>query len=93
MRTDISNWMPITVPEIKKVFSDMPLHWCIAGGWALDLHLCKQTREHSDIDVIITRDEQLIAYQNLKRDWMLYKAQDGILGRWRVFELYRRHLG
>ncbi|WP_306433609.1 nucleotidyltransferase domain-containing protein [Paenibacillus montaniterrae] len=82
LRTDISNWMPITVPEINKVFSDMPLQWCIAGGWALDLHLCKQTREHSDIDVIIIRDEQLIAYQHLKRDWMLYKAQDGKLDLW-----------
>ena len=82
MRTDISNWMPITVSEINNVFSGQPLQWCIAGGWALDLHLCKQTREHSDIDVIITRDEQLIAYQNLRRDWMLYKAQDGKLHLW-----------
>ncbi len=82
MRTDISNWMPLTVSEINEVFSDIPLWWCIAGGWALDLHLCKQTREHSDIDVIITRDEQLIAYQYLKRDWMLYKAEDGKLDLW-----------
>ncbi|MFC0329771.1 nucleotidyltransferase domain-containing protein [Paenibacillus sepulcri] len=82
MRTDISNWMPITVSEINKMFSDMPLYWCIAGGWALDLHLCKQTREHSDIDVIIIRDEQLIAYQYLKRDWKLYKAEDGKLDLW-----------
>nr|WP_068783632.1 hypothetical protein [Paenibacillus phocaensis] len=82
MRTDISNWMPITVQEINEIFSDMPIHWCIAGGWALDLHLGKQTREHSDVDVIITRDEQFIAYQNIKRDWMLYKAQDGKLELW-----------
>lgn len=82
LRTDISNWMPITVQEINEIFSDMPIHWCIAGGWALDLHLGKQTREHSDVDVIITRDEQFIAYQNIKRDWMLYKAQDGKLDLW-----------
>lgn len=82
LRTDISNWMPLTVQEINEIFSDMPIHWCIAGGWALDLHLGKQTREHSDIDVIITRDEQFIAYQNIKRDWMLYKAQDGKLDLW-----------
>lgn len=82
MRTDINNWMPLTVSEINEVFSDIPLRWCIAGGWALDLHLCKQTREHSDIDVIITRGEQLIAYQYLNRDWMLYKAEDGKLDLW-----------
>lgn len=57
MRTDISNWMPLTVSEINEIFSVIPIRWCIAGGWALDLHLRKQTREHSDIDVIITREE------------------------------------
>ncbi|MEI2394049.1 nucleotidyltransferase domain-containing protein [Paenibacillus phytohabitans] len=82
MRTDISNWKPLTVSEINKLFSVIPIHWCIAGGWALDLHLHKQTREHSDIDVIITREEQLIAYQYLMRDWMLYRAEDGKLSLW-----------
>jgi hypothetical protein len=82
LRTDIFNWMPLTVSEINEVFSEIPLRWCVAGGWALDLHLCRQTREHSDIDVIITRDEQLIAYQHLKRDWMLYKAENGKLVLW-----------
>ncbi len=62
-----------------KFFSVVPIRWCIAGGWALDLHLRKQTREHSDIDVIITREEQLIAYEYLNRDWMLYRAEDGKL--------------
>lgn len=82
MRTDLSNWTPLTVSEITRVFSDIPIRWCVAGGWALDLHLCRQTRQHSDIDVIITRDEQLIAYKYLSRDWMLYKAQDGMLDLW-----------
>lgn len=82
MRTDLSNWTPLTVSEITRVFSDIPIRWCVAGGWALDLHLCRQTRQHSDIDVIITRDEQLIAYKYLSRDWMLYKAQDGKLDLW-----------
>ncbi|NBD23554.1 hypothetical protein GT019_06680 [Paenibacillus sp. T1] len=82
MRTDISNWMPLTVTEINNIFSVIPIRWCIAGGWALDLHLRKQTREHSDIDVIITREEQLIAYQHLIRDWILYRAEDGKLSLW-----------
>jgi hypothetical protein len=74
--------MPLTVSEITKMFSDIPIWWCIAGGWALDLHLCRQSREHSDIDVIITRDEQLTAFQYLKRDWELYKAENGKLQLW-----------
>lgn len=82
LRTDISNWMPISVSDINDIFSAIPINWCIAGGWALDLHLGKQTREHSDIDVIITRGEQSIAYQYLNRDWILYKAENGKLSLW-----------
>jgi hypothetical protein len=82
LRTDIGNWMPLTVSEINGIFSTVPIRWCIAGGWALDLHLRKKTREHSDIDVIITREEQIVAYQYLNRDWMLYRAEDGKLSLW-----------
>ncbi|OXS57433.1 hypothetical protein B1A99_17910 [Cohnella sp. CIP 111063] len=82
MRTDISNWMPLSVSEIHAIFAVIPIRWCMAGGWALDLHLRKQTREHSDIDVIITREEQLIAYTHLTRDWVLYRAEDGKLSLW-----------
>lgn len=82
MRTDIHNWMPLTVAEVNDIFSVIPIRWCIAGGWALDLHLRKQTREHSDVDVIITREEQLTAYRHLNREWMLYRAEDGKLSLW-----------
>jgi len=82
LRTDISNWMPLSVPDINEIFSAIPISWCIAGGWALDLHLGTQTREHSDIDVIITREEQLTAYQYLNRDWILYRAENGKLSLW-----------
>ncbi|WP_306419811.1 nucleotidyltransferase domain-containing protein [Bacillus sp. J14TS2] len=82
LRADISNWMPLTVSEINEIFSVIPVRWCIAGGWAIDLHLGEQTREHSDIDVIITRKEQLTAYQYLNRDWILYRAEDGKLSLW-----------
>lgn len=67
---------------MNEVFSEIPIKWGIAGGWALDLHLGKQSRDHSDIDVIIKREDQLIAYEYLKRDWMLYKAKDGNLMLW-----------
>lgn len=60
----------------------MPIQWCIAGGWALDLHLCKETRKHADIDVIITREEHLIVYKYLSTDWVLYKAEQGKINLW-----------
>ena len=61
--------------------------WCIAGGWALDLHLGKETREHSDIDVVIYREDQRVLYQFLKKDWSLYKAQNGKLEPWENGEI------
>ena len=33
--------------------------WFIAGGWAIDLFLGKETREHKDIEIAIFRKDQL----------------------------------
>ncbi|MFS0723068.1 nucleotidyltransferase domain-containing protein [Paenibacillus sp. 1P07SE] len=82
MRTDIENWRPLTVAQINAMFAGIPARWYMSGGWALDLHVGKQTRTHSDIDISIIREEQLIVYQHLARDWRLYKAEDGKLELW-----------
>ncbi|MFB0832125.1 nucleotidyltransferase domain-containing protein [Brevibacillus laterosporus] len=89
LRTDIDNWMPVTVSRIYEVFSEIPIRWCIAGGWALDLHLGNKSRQHSDIDVIVIREDQLAAYQSLKRDWTLYKAKEGKLMIWEEGEFLK----
>lgn len=89
MRTDIDNWESITITEINKLFSIIPIKWGIAGGWALDLHLGKQSRAHDDIDVIILREEQLTAYNYLSGDWMLYKAENGKLVPWQEGEFLK----
>lgn len=54
----------------------------MAGGWALDIHVGHQTREHADIDVAIYRKDQQVLYHYLKEDWVLYKAQQGVLKHW-----------
>ncbi|MED4732003.1 hypothetical protein P9597_28510 [Aneurinibacillus migulanus] len=82
MRTDIDNWLPISIKEINQVFSKMTAIWCIAGGEALDLHLGKKSREHSDLDVVIYREQQQDVYQSLSSEWMLYKAENGKLNPW-----------
>ncbi|MEB2301748.1 hypothetical protein LAV72_19270 [Lysinibacillus xylanilyticus] len=89
MRTDIDNWESITVTEIYKLFSTIPINRGIAGGWALDLHLGKQSRVHDDIDVIILREEQLTTYNQLSDDWMLYKAENGKLVLWQEGEFLK----
>jgi len=39
--------------------------WWIAGGWAIDLHLGRQTRSHADIDVLILRSDQALLQRHL----------------------------
>jgi hypothetical protein len=87
LRTDINNWMPLSVSDICAIFSEIPVTWCIAGGWALDLYFGKQLRKHDDIDVIILREEQLTAFQYLTKGWQLYKAEKGKLALWEEGEL------
>ena len=86
MRTDFSNWKPLTVTEVSNIFSSIPISWGIAGGWALDIHLGRETREHSDIDIVIFREDQQVMYQHLKNEWTLYKAKDGKLSPWKEKE-------
>jgi hypothetical protein len=62
-------------------WQNIPLHgapicWFIAGGWALDLFLEKQTRDHADLDLGIFRQDQL-ALQNFLAGWTLSKVVKG----------------
>ena len=43
--------------EVTDVLADLDCAWWVAGGWALDLHLGKQTRAHADVDVLVLRDD------------------------------------
>ncbi|OXM17040.1 nucleotidyltransferase domain-containing protein [Paenibacillus herberti] len=79
MRTDYSNWTPITVAEVRDLFDPIPVWWAIAGGWALDLHIGHQTRKHSDTDIVFFRDEQEAVFDRLSQDWLIYKAESGKL--------------
>ena len=43
-------WTPAQVAA-RLVGVSVP--WCVAGGWALDLFIGEQTREHSDIEIAV----------------------------------------
>jgi hypothetical protein len=54
-------WQPWSPQEVAQFFAPLTVPWWIAGGWAIDLFLGRQTREHEDIDVqILRRDQQVI---------------------------------
>ncbi|HEX8564592.1 MAG TPA: hypothetical protein VF648_02905 [Pyrinomonadaceae bacterium] len=55
--------------------------WFVAGGWAIDLFLGKETRPHEDIEIAIFRRDQS-ALQNYLRGCQLQKVENGILSDW-----------
>ncbi|WP_419893509.1 nucleotidyltransferase domain-containing protein [Oceanobacillus kimchii] len=44
---------------IKTVMSDFNKDWFFAGGWAIDIFLGKETRDHPDIEIGIFREDQI----------------------------------
>src|SRR5215212_9966399 len=58
---DASTCVPYNPYDILALLGSAPFPWWIAGGWSLDLFLGKQTRDHFDIDVAISRNDQLLA--------------------------------
>jgi hypothetical protein len=67
--------------KVKEWMESYPGKWMIAGGWAIDLHIGEETREHHDIEVAIFREEQ--HYLNtLLKGWEVKVAKSGKLISW-----------
>lgn len=45
--------------SVASLMSGFNNSWGIAGGWAIDLFIGKETREHKDIEIAIFRKDQL----------------------------------
>jgi hypothetical protein len=43
----------VEVNELSALLSAAPNPWGFAGGWAIDLHLGYQSRDHDDLDVLV----------------------------------------
>jgi hypothetical protein len=57
--------------------------WHICGGWALDVFLSRVTRVHHDVDVAVSRADQLALQQHLTaRGWKLLTPLEGRLQPW-----------
>ncbi len=68
---------------IAAMLADLAVPWAFCGGWAIDLFLDRQTREHKDVDVAVARRDQLAVQAYLQeRGWHLQVAHQGILPDW-----------
>ncbi len=74
------HWATVRPEEVAPYFLAASVPWWIAGGWALDLFLGRQTREHRDLDVAVLRHDcaRLLA---ALRGWEIFEARNGVLSR------------
>lgn len=73
---------PLTVAEVGDLFRSFNRPWWLAGGWALDLYLGRETRDHADVEVVVLRRDQDALRAHL-RGWEIRFALNGKLQQWR----------
>jgi hypothetical protein len=77
-----------------------PAPWGIAGGWALDLFLGRETRPHGDVDLALFREDQAALRRHLT-GWAFQKVEGGRVSDWSeadrllppVHEVHARRVG
>jgi hypothetical protein len=80
------SWQPLTLAAVKQLFANAPYTWGIAGGYAIEQFLGMSIRDHSDMDIVIYRDQQSRLHSHLA-DWRLYAADPpGTLRSWAADE-------
>jgi len=47
----IEAWRAWAPSEVTRRLAGAPVVWCVVGGWAIDLFLGHQTREHDDLEI------------------------------------------
>jgi aminoglycoside-2''-adenylyltransferase len=80
------HWRPLDLDQAVRLLDGFPARWWIGGGWAVDLELGRQTREHEDVDVVVLRSDQLAIQRHLP-GWEIQVADGGRLEPWPEGEL------
>jgi hypothetical protein len=83
---ELGPWDPLRPQDAASEFAAWAAPWWVAGGWAIDLLLGHQTREHGDLDLLVLRRDQAPVREEL-RDWDVHAADPpGSLRLWPVGE-------
>ncbi|MET0423229.1 MAG: hypothetical protein ABW046_05115 [Actinoplanes sp.] len=56
MTPDIEAWQCWSPQQIAARLAGIATPWYVAGGWAVDLHLGRVTREHEDLEIGVPRE-------------------------------------
>jgi hypothetical protein len=63
------------VHAVVGLLGDFDRRWYVAGGWAIDCYLGRQTRPHDDLEIAIFRDAQWALHSYLG-DWSFERVVD-----------------
>lgn len=55
MVPDIDAWEPWPPAVLAARLAGLPVPWCVAAGWALDLFRGRPTRDHHDVEIAVPR--------------------------------------
>ncbi len=61
-----------TPASVAAIMERTGLWWAVAGGWAIDLWLGEQTRDHHDVEVVVRRSDQHAVHAALSGEWDLF---------------------
>jgi hypothetical protein len=50
---DIEAWQAWHPPVVAERLAGVAAPWCVAAGWAVDLHVGRPTREHHDLEIAV----------------------------------------
>jgi len=75
---DLGEWRAVDPGTGAAWFSLLSVPWWFSGGWALDLHVGEQIRDHDDLDVGVLRRDISTALAALS-GWEISEAKDGAL--------------
>ena len=62
--------VPEPIARVAELLSVFPDSWYLIGGWAVDSWLGRQSREHPDVDVGLSIEDQTLLFDYLP-DWHL----------------------
>ena len=66
-------WRPLSLSTLREILSDAPFPWCLAGGYAVEMFVGREFRFHSDVDIVIFREDQHAVQRHLN-GWHLYAS-------------------
>lgn len=60
------------VNDLVTFLDPLDIKWILSGGWAIDVHLNRITRERCDLDISVPYSDRLIGIEFfLKKDWQI----------------------